>query len=416
MVGDLLVEDGSIKDYGPSLQHADIETVDCDGHVLMPGIVDIHVHLRDPGMTSAEDIISGSRAAAAGGVTTAVCQPNTIPAIDTPFVVNYIKNASKQAYIDIKMYGATTVNRQSSALTDMPALYKAGVCGFSDDGAPTTNALLLRKALAYSRELNVPIAQHAEDLTLSDRGSINEGRTAFVLGERGVTNISEAAMVARDLVLAASEKGFYHVMHVSARETLKLIERAKNDGIFATCEVTPHHFSLSDAALVHHGCSAKMNPPLRTDEDIAAILQGMQSGVIDCIASDHAPHPKSTKEVSLSCAAFGIVGLETMLPLSLELYHNKLLSLSRVVAFLTSNPAGVIKLRDRGRIARNLRADLTLVDIDAEYKFTSHSKSHNSPFTDRTMRGRVLRTVYGGAIVYENEGSLLKKQSAAGIL
>ena len=405
-VGWLSVEGGLISNFGAgdmvgSSDFSDV--VDCGGHLLIPGIVDIHVHLRDPGMNSAEDIVSGSISAAAGGVTTVVCQPNTTPAIDSPLVVEYIKNAAKNVGINIKMYGAATVGRLGEVLVDVPSMLKAGVCGFTDDGDPIRNARLMLQLLNFSREFNFPVAQHAEDHELSRRAPVNEGPVAFMLGEKGWPSVAESSVVARDLdILRSCNGAHYHVLHVSSGATLDHIKKAKNDGMKVTCEVTPHHFSIIEDDLLNHSTNSKMNPPLRCKKERQKIIEGIRSGVIDCIATDHAPHHHASKEKSLSCSSFGVIGLETLVPLSLELYHNGHIPLIEVIRLLTLNPAKIINDTCAGRIKKGGRADFTLIDIDSEVVISDNfaSKSRNSPFVNRRTKGKVLLTVCRGKVVY----------------
>jgi dihydroorotase len=281
-------------------------------------------------------------------------------------------------------------------------LKEAGAVGFTDDGLPVMNANVMRRAFEYSKNLNVVIAQHAEDLNLTNKGCINEGRVSLELGVRGIPNISESVIVERDLAILESTGGRYHLLHVSTREALDAIKRGKEKGLNATVEVSPHHFMLTDEQVLKSGTNAKMNPPLRSEKDRLALIEGLRSGLIDAIATDHAPHDLGSKEKTLEEASFGIVGVETMLPLSLTLYHEKVLSLRDLLAKMTCNAAKIINF-DGGVIKKGARADLVLIDLDHDWTIDSqkfYSKSKNSPFDGFKVKGRAIRTVVGGKTVY----------------
>ncbi|XGA08782.1 MAG: dihydroorotase [Wolbachia endosymbiont of Xenopsylla cheopis] len=405
--GSLLTDSKVIADFGESLFAGGVpssvdEVIDCNGLVLMPGIVDIHVHFREPGQEYKETIYTGSRSAAAGGVTTVVCQPNTVPPIDSVILARYLKyRAFETSHVNVEFYAAIT--KSGNKLTEMALLKEAGAVGFTDDGLPVMNAHIMRQALKYSSMLNVPIAQHAEDLNLSAGGCINEGIVSEELGVTGIPSVSEAVMVNRDILLMQDIANVhYHVLHVSSKDSLRAIADAKKRGINITCEVAPHHFTLTENDVREHNSMAKMNPPLRSEEDRLAMIEGLRSGIIDCIATDHAPHDVGSKDLPLGDSAFGIVGLETLLPLTLELYYNQNLDLSDVLGKLTYKPADIIHV-PRGRIRKNFVADLTLVDLEHSWevdisKFASKSK--NSPFSKRIVKGRAVRTVVSGKTVY----------------
>ena len=406
--GYVLTKEGKIVEFGPmapgdaSAPCPADEVVNCEGHILMPGIVDIHVHLREPGGEHKETVETGSKSAAAGGVTTVVCQPNTSPRIDSVLVAKYLKmRALESAFVNVEFYGAVT--KTDGSLCDMASLKDAGALGFTDDGSPVMNAMHMKNAFECGRSLGVVIAQHAEDSNLSRGGCINEGKISRELGVRGMLDISESILVSRDIQLLREVPGaHYHVLHVSTKKSLDAIRAAKLEGLHVTCEVTPHHFLLNEDAVLTHGGMAKMNPPLRTEEDRLSMLEGMKDGTIDCIATDHAPHTDQEKNKPLSCCAFGIVGLETLLPLSLELYHSGEMSLNDVLSMLTYKPADIVKVK-RGRISKGMTADFVIFDPNKEWtvdvsKF--HSKSKNSPFHNRRVKGKVLRTVVSGKTVY----------------
>lgn len=405
--GNLIVENGRIKDFGPNVAY-DVnldgfyKVINCEGRILMPGVIDIHVHLRDPGQTHKEDIHSGTKSAAAGGVTTVVCQPNTTPPIDSIETFEYIKNkAEKEAFVNVKIYAAITKNGER--LSDILSLHKAGAVGFTDDGLPVMNPLLMQKAFEYTAHLGVPVAQHAEDLNLSNKGCINQGAISNKLNVPGISDLSEYVMIGRDVMLLEKTHAHYHVLHISTKKSVEIVEKAKRLGMNITCEVTPHHLLLNENVADDYNTLAKMNPPLRTEEDRLYLIEALQNGTIDAIASDHAPHDEESKNLPLTKAAFGIVGLETILPLSLELYHNGSIDLYDLLRKLTCNPAKIIN-SDAGRIKLNAPADLIVLDIDHEYTIDVNqfaSKSKNSPFNGRRVRGKVVCTVVGGNVVYQ---------------
>ena len=406
--GSLLTEGGNIADFGENLFNdgvpEGIEVVDCKNHVLCPGLLDIQVHFREPGLEYKETIETGSKSAAAGGVTTVVCMPNTKPIIDDPSVMSFInKTAADNAYINIKAYGAITKGQKGVELSEMQLLKEAGVCGFTDDGLPVMNSLVMRRAMEYASMLDLPIAQHAEDINLSNGGCINEGRVSAMLGVNGIPNASEAIIVERDLLLLELTGGHYHVLHISTHQAIDAVRRGKKRGLNVTCEVAPHHFMLTEDAVLEYDSLAKMNPPLRTDKDIAAILEGLKDGTIDAIATDHAPHEPESKRVPISDAAFGIVGLESMLTLSLDLYHKKHLPLIDILGKMTYQAADIIR-DDSGRIKKGAKADLTLIDLDAEWEIDPNdfcSKSINSPFHKYKTKGKAIRTIVNGTTVFE---------------
>ncbi|MCV3769122.1 MAG: dihydroorotase [Wolbachia pipientis] len=405
--GSLLTEGSKIVDFSKSLFLDRVpsgidEMIDCKGLVLMPGLIDIHVHFREPGQEHKESIYTGSKSAAAGGVTTVVCQPNTIPAVDNVVLAKYLKyRALETSHVNVEFYGKITTSEER--LTEMALLKEAGAIGFTDDGMPVMNSMIMRQALLYSSMLNVPIAQHAEDLNLSGGGVINAGKISEELGVKGILSASESVIVSRDILLMKDIKNVhYHILHVSSKDSLDAIKRAKGLGLNVTCEVTPHHFTLTEDIVRKYGALAKVNPPLRTEGDRLAMIEGLKTGVIDCIATDHAPHDCDSKNLPLEDAAFGIVGLETMLPLSLELYHSGQMSLFDVLAKLTYKAADIIHI-PRGRIQKNLIADLILVDLNYEWTIKIDnfaSKSKNSPFNERKVKGRVVRTIVSGKTVY----------------
>ena len=405
--GSLLTEGDKIADFGEDL-FADgvpegIEVVDCKNNVLCPGLLDIQVHFREPGQEYKETLETGTKSAAAGGVTTVVCMANTAPVVDDVSVVQFLKEkAQETAYVNVHTYAAITKGLKGKDLTEMSLLKEAGAIGFSDDGLPVMNSLTMRRAMEYASMLDVPISQHAEDINLSNGGCINEGEVSAKLGVTGISNASEAIIVERDLLLLEITGGHYHVLHITTHQAIDAVRRAKAKGLNVTCEAAPHHFILTDEAVEDYRTFAKMNPPLRSEKDLNAIIEGLRDGTIDAIATDHAPHDQESKRIPLAQAAFGIVGLETMLPLSLELYNKHGFDLSYVIGKLTYRAADIIR-KDVGRIAKGKQADLTLIDLDREWVINTKDfcgKSKNSPFDNYKTKGRAIRTIVKGKTIY----------------
>ena len=406
--GGLLTLGNKIADFGPQLFNDGktpdgAEVIDCGGNVLCPGLLDIQVHFREPGQEYKETIETGSMAAASGGVTTVATMPNTKPVVDDITVLAFLqKRAIETGYVNIRPYAAITKGQKGEELTEMAMLVEAGACGFTDDGLPVMNAQIMRQALTMGAALGVPIAQHAEDHNLSCGGCMNEGLVATKLGLKGIPNVSEAVIVARDILLAELTGAHYHVLHISTKESVELVRWAKKKGINVTAEVAPHHFILTDEAVMEYRTFSKMNPPLRAESDRIALIEGLADGTIDAIATDHAPHDTESKRVPMDLAAFGIVGLETMLSLSLGLVHNGSLRLREALAAMTYKAADIIHA-DAGRLRKGAPADLTLFDLNAAWTITNeslHSKSKNSPFDGWQTKGRALRTIVGGETVY----------------
>jgi len=406
--GGLLTEGSKIVDFGPQL-FSDNKTpdgatvIDCGGNVLCPGLLDIQVHFREPGQEYKETIETGSKAAAAGGVTTVATMPNTKPVVDDITVLAFLqKRAIETGYVNIRPYAAITKGQEGKELTEMAMLVEAGACGFTDDGLPVMNAQIMRQALTMGKALGVPIAQHAEDHNLSCGGCMNEGWVATKLGLKGIPNVSEAVIVARDILLAELTGAQYHVLHISTKEAVELVRWGKKKGLNITAEVAPHHFILTDEAVIDYRTFSKMNPPLRAEKDRQALIEGLADGTIDAIATDHAPHDTESKRVPMDVASFGIVGLETMLPLSLELVRQKHISLRECLATMTYKAADIIHA-NAGRLKKGAPADLALIDINQAWTITNeslNSKSKNSPFDGLKTTGRALRTVVGGETVF----------------
>jgi dihydroorotase len=409
--GALLTEGRQIADLGPRL-FADgvpegIEVVDCWGHVLCPGLIDMHVHFREPGHEHKETLETGSRSAAAGGVTTVACMPNTDPVIDDVALVHFIERRAREtAIVRIHPIAAITRGLKGAELAEMGMLKEAGAVAFSDDGLPVYDTLVMRRALSYSTAFDALVIQHAEDPKLSACGCMNEGETASRLGLPGIPNASEAIVVERDIRLAAITGGRYHVAHISTAEAVAAVRAARARGVRVSAEAAPHHFVLNETAVGDYLTFAKMAPPLRSEADRQAIVEGLADGTIEAIATDHAPHDQDSKRLPFAHAANGVVGLETLVPLTLELVHARQLDLRRALAAVTSNPARLLRL-DRGVLAKGRPADLTVLDTDRSWRIDAalfQSKSKNSPFGGRAVRGRALRTVVGGRTVFSLGG------------
>ena len=345
----LVIKDGLINEFGFMKDLTDSklngsEIINCNNLLVSPGLIDVHVHFRDPGYKFKEDIRSGSESAMAGGFTTVVCQPNTNPALDNLSTIKYLKEQIAQnSKINVMFYCAATKGSLGKEIVSVQSLQKAGAVGFTDDGLPIANSKIMMDLLKYSALLNVVIAQHAEDLDITNGGCVHHGRFAEQFNLKTIHPSSEYSVIARDISLLDDIPGArYHVLHVSCKKSLEYIREAKNKSLNITSEITPHHFVADDSLLYDNWSMAKMNPPLRSNKDVEAMIVGMKDGTIDIIASDHAPHDNDSKEKSVSCASFGIIGLETMLPLSLELYHKNLISLERILEMLTINPAKLI--------------------------------------------------------------------------
>ncbi len=409
--GALLVVDGKVLAIGAAAathpQAAGAEVLDGGGAVLAPGFVDLHVHFREPGQTRKESIETGSRAAVAGGFTSVCAMANTKPVNDSVAITEMMLSRAAKADL-CRFFPIGTVSRdmKGEELSDMGTLKAAGCIAFSDDGLPISSSSLMRRALEYTRWLDVPVVAHEEDKDLAGKGYMHEGAVSASLGCLGIPAAAEEAMVARDIVLAEHTGGHLHLAHLSTKGSLRLVREAKARGLHVTCEVTPHHFALSDKELMRFDSDYKMNPPLRSEADIQAVLEALADGTVDAIATDHAPHGWDDKEVELPIAAFGVIGLETALPLTLELLVNRqVISLSRAIALLAGGPAQVFQL-DRqglGSLKPGAPADFVLFDphekVQVDRAFIQ-SKSYNTPFKGWSLPGKVLGTWVGGKRVW----------------
>lgn len=421
-VADLVVESGRVAAILPhgSAGRADAPrpaaVVDLSGLVVAPGLVDVHVHFRQPGQTHKEDIVSGSRAAARGGVTTVVCMANTDPPVDDPTVVAAVREWSRQACVRVHPVGAVTRGLGGRELSPIGSLAAAGVVALSDDGRWVQDAGLLRRAMVYAKSFGLPILQHCEDPTLSAGGVVHEGAVSARLGLRGIPRSAEEAALARDLVLAEETGCHLHVQHVSTAGAVRRIREAKARGVPVTAEVTPHHLTLTDEAVEGYDPNFKMNPPLRAGEDVEALLEGLRDGTIDCVATDHAPHAPWEKLVEFDRAPFGVVGLETLLGVVLtRLVHQLGWTLRDALAKVTWAPAQILGL-DAGRLYVGGPADVVVLDPDAEWVVRPEefaSRSRNTPFSGWTLRGRVLGTLVAGRWVYGDEALVRRRREVA---
>ncbi len=401
---DLWVEDGKVTAIGKHSGTAD-QIIDAAGKIVCPGLIDMHVHLREPGQEWKEDIESGSRAAVAGGITSMCCMPNTGPHIDHAGIARQIIERSDQVGLcNVHPIGAVTKNLNGKELTEMRELTRAGCVAFSDDGAPIWHAGVMRKALEYSASFGYMIIQHAEELALTKDGCINEGWISTQLGVTGMPVEGEDSMISRDIMLTRRADARYHVAHISSKGGVKMVRDAKAEGLHVTTEAAPHHFALTEEEVLGFNVDAKMSPPLRTEEDRLAVIEGLRDGTIEVIATDHAPHHEDDKRCGLSCAAFGIVGLETMLPVSLGLVRDHVLSMSDMIAKMTCNPAKLLNL-DSGTLSVGAEADITIFDAGATWTLDREklvSKGKNTPWHGKKMTGQVNHTIKAGRIVYQN--------------
>jgi dihydroorotase len=404
---DVLIKGGLIVRVGPDLQATGAITFDAKGLVVAPGFIDMHVHLREPGFEHAETIESGAKAAAAGGFTSICAMPNTHPVNDDATVTRYIvERAQRSAIVNVFPIGAITKDSAGEQLAAIGSMKAAGVVAISDDGQPVMNSRVMRRAMESARSFGLPVIDHCEDLNLSAGGDMHEGLESVRLGLRGIPGSSENVMVARDVILAETTGARFHVAHISSRRSVEIVADAKARKLPVTCEASPHHLSLADCQMPPYDSNYKMKPPLRTTLDAEALIEGIAAGVIDAIATDHAPHPGSEKMQEFEKCPFGIIGLETALAVTLEkLVHSGRIPLVRWVELFTTGPARVLGL-NRGRLEPGLPGDVTIFDPDLAWTYDvnrSFSKSRNSPFHGRTFRGAPVATIVGGRVVWQRE-------------
>lgn len=404
-IADVAIEDGILREIGTSIDAGGSQLFDATGMIVAPGFIDMHVHLREPGFEHSETIETGCRAAAAGGFTAVACMPNTQPVNDNATVTSYILDRARRVS-PVKVYpiGAITRGSAGEELADIASMKQAGIVAISDDGRPVMNARLVRRAMEVARSLNIPLVEHCEDLNLSAGGDMHEGLQSTRLGLRGIPRSSEDVMVARDLILAEVTGVKYHVAHISSRHSVSMVAHAKQLGLAVTAEATPHHFVLADSDMPPYDSSYKMKPPLRESSDVEAVTEGFVTGAIDAIATDHAPHPGAEKMQEFERCPFGIIGLETALPLALEyLYHARRMILPNIVKLFTMNPASILSVRG-GTLRPGAPAHVTIFGLDHEWTYDvnrSPSKSRNTPFNGRQFRGGPLATIIEGEIVWQ---------------
>lgn len=403
---DILINYGVIERVAENIDDYDAKVIDAEGLIVAPGLVDLHVHFREPGYEHKEDITSGSRAAVKGGVTTVLCMPNTNPPIDNAALVEYVINKGKKTgLVNVLTTACITKGQKGEELTEMAELKEAGASAFSDDGKPVSSSMIMRRALEYSKMLDMPIMSHSEDLALVDNGSMNDGYTATLLGLRGIPKSAESAAVSRDILLAEELDARLHICHVSTKNSIEAVRAAKARGARITAETAPHYFTLTDKACNGFNTNAKMNPPLRDDEDVEAIICGLCDGTIDSIATDHAPHHVDDKRVEFEKAANGIVGLETSLALGYTyLVKTGRMSLIQLIDCMSTKPAAIIG-SGRGTLNVGAPADIVLFDINNEFTVNVdefETKGKNSPYDGWKLFGKVRRTINGGKTVYRD--------------
>ncbi len=403
----ILIEDGKVAAWlrPGEATPSDCEVFDASGLLVAPGFIDMHVHLREPGQEHKETIASGCAAAVAGGWTSVCPMPNTNPVNDNAAITRYmIEQAERAGLANVFPIGAITKSSDGSELAEMGEMKAAGAVAVSDDGRPVPNAGIMRRAMQYARDFDLPVIDHCEDKSLSSGGVMHEGRISLLLGLKGIPALAEDIDAVRDIILAADTGAHVHIAHVSTRGAVEAVRRAKADGLNVTCEVTPHHFTLTDKAVEGYDTNTKMAPPLRSEEHREAVIEGLRDGTIDAIATDHAPHHADEKALEYDRAPMGITGLETALGLAFQqLVHKGAIDLVRLVELCSTNPARIFRLEKRGTIRPGSIADITIIDPDLQWMYRnsdSKSKSRNSPFDGWQFTGGAVATIVGGRIVY----------------
>ena len=406
-VMDIFVEDGIIKEKAESIEKQADTVIDAAGCYVMPGLIDLHVHFRDPGLTYKEDIETGSKAAAKGGFTTVCCMPNTKPVVDNVETVKYIiEKGKKVGLTNVLPVGAVTKNMAGVEITDVEELKKAGICAISEDGKSVMNSGVYRKAMKNAAKANVPVLAHCEDINLVEGGVINLGDKSSELGVKGISNAVEDVIAMRDIMLAKETGATLHLCHCSTKDSVEMVKRAKEEGIKVTAEVCPHHFSMCSDDITSNDGNFKMNPPLRAREDMEALIKGLQDDIMDVISTDHAPHSAEEKAKDLEHAPFGIVGLETSVALTVtNLVKKGYLTPMQMAAKMSYNPAKVLGI-PKGTLDEGKIADITIIDPDKEYTIdvnTFESKGKNTPFDGYKVSGEVEYTILNGKVVYSNK-------------
>lgn len=406
-VADVLVDNGVISEIGENINaDGDVTVIDAEGKIVSPGLVDMHSHLRDPGQEYKEDIESGTRSAAMGGITSIACMSNTKPVTDSEPIVTYIKTKAKEVgHVNVYPIGSISKGLEGKELAEIGELKNAGAVAISDDGRPVVESGLMRRALEYAKMFDIAVISHCEDLGLADGGQMNEGFMATYLGLKGITRAAEEVMVSRDILIAEATHTAIHIAHVSTRGSVELVRQAKKRGVNVTCETCPHYFTLTENAVDGFNTNAKMNPPLRTSDDVEAIKEGLKDGTIDCIVTDHAPHHIDEKNCEFALALNGIVGFETSLGLGLQyLVKSGVLTLNELIEKMAVNPSRILRI-NKGSLSIDADADITIFDPSKEWtvdisKF--QSKSKNSPFDGFTLCGKPEYVIVGGKIVVSN--------------
>ena len=406
-VMDIFVEDGIIKEKAETIDRQADTVIDAAGCYVMPGLIDLHVHFRDPGLTYKEDIETGSKAAAKGGFTTVCCMPNTKPVVDNVETVKYIiEKGEKTGLTNVLPVGAVTKNMAGVEITDVEELKKAGICAISEDGKSVMNSGVYRKAMKNAAKANVPVLAHCEDINLVEGGVINLGDKSSELGVQGISNAVEDVIAMRDIMLAKETGATLHLCHCSTKDSVEMVKRAKEEGIKVTAEVCPHHFSMCSDDITSNDGNFKMNPPLRAREDMEALIKGLQDDIMDVISTDHAPHSAEEKAKDLEHAPFGIVGLETSVALTVtNLVKKGYLTPMQMAAKMSYNPAKVLGI-PKGTLDEGKIADITIIDPDKEYTIdvnTIESKGKNTPFDGYKVSGEVEYTILNGKVVYSNK-------------
>ncbi|AQT70240.1 Dihydroorotase [Anaerohalosphaera lusitana] len=400
---DLFIKDGYVSEIGQLDNDCD-HVIDATGKIISPGLIDVHVHFREPGDEEEETIASGSMAAVAGGFTSVVCMPNTKPAVDDATSIEFVHRMARQARKTfVYVMGAITQGRKGTDLAEMGLMQKAGAVGFTDDGAGIQDASIMTRALKYASMLDTVVSQHCQDLSLGSSGVMNSGYNSTVLGLPGMDPLAEEMMLWRDIQLVKRIGVRYHAQHISTAGSVKIIREAKQQGVPVTCEVSPHHLLLTDDCIYEYDTNYKVNPPLRTKADIAALREAIKEGVIDCLATDHAPHLKSEKELEFLAAPFGIASLECALSLYVKaLIEPGIIDWPQLLALMTHKPASIIRI-EKGTLAKGSIGDVTIIDPDAEYTINAekfYSKSRNCPYHNWNVRAKVERTIVAGEVRY----------------
>lgn len=406
-IQDLYIENGKVVQLEKDIRQEADQVIDADGLVVCPGLVDMHVHLRDPGLTYKEDIFTGTAAAAHGGVTSVACMANTDPVVDTPEQVRYVKDKAAQANgVHVYPIAAVSMGMRGEEPSDADALKKAGAIALSDDGCNVDNANLMRDVMIHAKRLEMPVLCHCEDTTMVEGRAVNEGSVSRQLWLEGRPAIAEEIMVMRDAMLAEETGAHVHICHVSTAKSVDIIRRMKKRGVAITCETCPQYFTLTEDEILTQGSMARVNPPLRTAKDIKGIIAGLKDGTIDAIATDHAPHSAEEKSRPLTRVPSGMVGLETSLAITLtELYHTGKMKLPEIIKRMTYTPASILRLSSKGRLSLGSDADITIFDPEEVWTIDPEqfaSKARNTPFAGREVKGKVKYTIVGGNVIYQD--------------